>query len=129
MASICDLFSARWFVRETHNLQVADRIRNVAEFLLIRGLFLIFLIAIYRAAFCRVLASVCEDTYYLTFLFCFFFKRLNVNYVNHQHYYTLKFSRKQTNNMIFSVRNFFEFSFQFFGFMVSDCFCSENACS
>ena len=85
MASTCDLFSARWFVRETHNLQVADRIRNVAEFLLIRGLFLIFLIAIYRAAFCRVLASVCEEQRrlfdykfnspdFVYFIFCFFFR-------------------------------------------------------
>ena len=36
-------------------------ISNVAIFfLLIRGLFLNFLIALYRAAFCLVLASVCE---------------------------------------------------------------------
>ena len=33
---------------------------ETAKFLLIRGLFLLFLIAFYRAAFCRVLASVCE---------------------------------------------------------------------
>ena len=36
------------------------RISDLAEFLLIRGLFLIFLSAIYRAAFCRGLASACE---------------------------------------------------------------------
>ena len=40
--------------------KAADRIRNLAEFLLNRVLFLFFLIALYRAAFCRVLASVCE---------------------------------------------------------------------
>ena len=36
------------------------RISEVAEFLLIRGLILNFIIVLYRAAFCRVLASVCE---------------------------------------------------------------------
>ena len=36
------------------------RISDVTEFLQIRGLFLIFLIAPHRAAFCRVLASVYE---------------------------------------------------------------------
>ena len=36
------------------------RISEVADFLLIRGLFLIFIIALYRASFCRILASVCE---------------------------------------------------------------------
>ena len=35
-------------------------IPGVAEFLLIRGLFLIFIIALYRTTFYRVLASVCE---------------------------------------------------------------------
>ena len=34
------------------------RISKVAEFLLIRGLCLVFIIALYRAAFCSVLASV-----------------------------------------------------------------------
>ena len=44
---------------ETLNLEVADRIRDVADFFLqIRGLFL--LIALFRAASGRVLASVCE---------------------------------------------------------------------
>ena len=45
---------------ETQNLLIADRIRDVAEFLIFRGLFLIFLFALYRAAFYCVLASVCE---------------------------------------------------------------------
>ena len=36
------------------------RIRDVNEFLLIRGLFILFLIELYRAAFWRVLASVTE---------------------------------------------------------------------
>ena len=36
------------------------RIQDVAEFVLIRGLFLILLIALYRAAFCRAVASVWE---------------------------------------------------------------------
>ena len=41
------------------------RIRDVAEFLLIRGLFLNFLIALDSVAFCRVPASVCEAKYQL----------------------------------------------------------------
>ena len=40
-------------MHETLNLQVADRIRDVAEFFLIRGLFLLFVIAFYIAAFCH----------------------------------------------------------------------------
>ena len=36
------------------------RILDLDEFLLIRGLFLFFLIAFSRAPFCRVLASACE---------------------------------------------------------------------
>ena len=47
-----------FIISTTH--KVADRIRNLAEFLLIRVLFLFFLIALYRAAFWRVLASVWE---------------------------------------------------------------------
>ena len=35
---------ADWLGRETHNLLVAHRIRNLAKFLLIRGLFLLFLL-------------------------------------------------------------------------------------
>ena len=51
---------AEWLKRETHNLKVADRNRNVAE-LLNRGIFLLFRIAFYRDAFCRVLARVSEE--------------------------------------------------------------------
>ena len=36
------------------------RISELVEFLLIRGSFLVFIIALYRAAFWRVLASVCK---------------------------------------------------------------------
>ena len=50
---------AEFLMRETHNFWVAGRIRDVAEFLLIRGLFLVFLIALHRA-FCCVLVGVCE---------------------------------------------------------------------
>ena len=38
--------AAEWLVRESHNLLVADRNRDVSEFNLILGLFLLFLIAI-----------------------------------------------------------------------------------
>ena len=40
--------------------QVADRILDIAKFLLIRGLFIFCVIAYSRAAFFRVPASVCE---------------------------------------------------------------------
>ena len=43
----------------TLNLRSQVRISEVAQILLIRGLFLIFVIALHRAASC-VLASVCE---------------------------------------------------------------------
>ena len=36
------------------------QISEVTEFLLSRGLFLIYIIELYRAAFCRFLAIVCE---------------------------------------------------------------------
>ena len=48
---------------ETQNFMVEDQIRDVAEFLLTRGLFQLFRIALYRAVFfCRFLASVREDS-------------------------------------------------------------------
>ena len=56
---------SEWLVRETHNLLIADQSRNVAEFLLIRSLFLLFLEALYNAAFYRVLASVCDAKFRL----------------------------------------------------------------
>ena len=61
MASVCDFLvvSAEWLVRETHNLEVVDRVRDLAEIIIIGGFFRLFLIAILRAAFC-VLACVCE---------------------------------------------------------------------
>ena len=40
--------------------QVADRILDLAKFLLIRGLFIFCVIAYSRAAFFRVTASVCD---------------------------------------------------------------------
>ena len=52
---------AEWFLREAHNILVADRMRDIAEFSRIRGLYQLFLIALYRAAFCRVLARVSEE--------------------------------------------------------------------
>ena len=42
---------AEWLVREIHNHQVGDRSRDFGEFELIRGFFLLFIIALYRAAF------------------------------------------------------------------------------
>ena len=45
-----------------HNLLVGNRIRDLADFS-VRGLFLLFLVVLYRAAFCRVLASVCEENF------------------------------------------------------------------
>ena len=50
-------------MRQTQNLLiavVADRILDLAEFLLIRSSFLFIVIALSSAAFYRVLASVCE---------------------------------------------------------------------
>ena len=43
---------AEWLASETHYKKVEDRIRDVVEFLQILGLFLIFLLALRRAAFC-----------------------------------------------------------------------------
>ena len=45
-------------MRETHHLLIADRIRDVVEFLLTRDSFHFFLLH-FAASFCRVLASVC----------------------------------------------------------------------
>ena len=45
-------------MRETHHLLIADRIRDVVEFLLTRDSFHFFLLHL-TASFCRVLASVC----------------------------------------------------------------------
>ena len=46
-------------MRETHNLEFADRLRAVAVFFYTNSR-LFFLIALSRAPFCRVPASVCE---------------------------------------------------------------------
>ena len=62
MASVCDLLSVHGWVVSVWDSKslVADRIWDLAEFSLIRGLFLLFLIASYTADFCRVLASFCK---------------------------------------------------------------------
>ena len=52
-------------MRETNILQVAAGIRDVAEFLLILGFFLLFVISLYRAAFLSLFASALE-AYFLT---------------------------------------------------------------
>ena len=48
-----------------------SQILHLAEFLLIRGLFLLFLILLDRSAFGRVLASVCEAQLRLSVINCF----------------------------------------------------------
>ena len=47
-------------MRETHNLEFADRFRAVAEFYYTNSRLFFFIIALSRTPFCRVPASVCE---------------------------------------------------------------------
>ena len=44
---------------ETPNLEVAGSNPIISKVILIQGLFLFFLISLYKAVFCRVFASVC----------------------------------------------------------------------
>ena len=75
-----------------------SQILHLAEFLLIRGLFLLFLILLDRSAFGRVLASVCEAQLRLSvincfrnskrfkaiyFFFAFIFFQLSVGYIHY----------------------------------------------
>ena len=47
------------------------RILDITDFLLIRGLFYIFLFALNKDAFCRVLTCVCEAKLRFCVKFCF----------------------------------------------------------
>ena len=79
------------------------RIPDVATFLLNPGLFLLFLFPIYKAAFCRVRASLCEAK------LCLCLRRSLVHFLCEKegklHYRTPKVKRSQKTRSTCSSKN------------------------